>query len=179
MSTALFHYGAPERRAIMLEKLGGNAVLRQAIDKFYDRQTHDARLMAFFSETDLSILKWHQFNLMSIAFTHVPENFDVSSLILKRHQRLFDAGLDEKYFDIVMEHFENTLKELNVDANLIEEAVGVVKPLRSIFELGAKEARQRKQELERERQLVLFAGAAVVLAVVAIGISRIAKHSKM
>jgi truncated hemoglobin YjbI len=62
MSTALLHYGANERKHHMLEKLGGQTVLAEATDRFYDRQVHDEKLLKFFHGTDLSILKWHQFN---------------------------------------------------------------------------------------------------------------------
>ena len=62
MSTALLHYGANERKHQMLQKLGGQNVLAEATDKFYNRQVHDERLLRFFHGTDLTILKWHQFN---------------------------------------------------------------------------------------------------------------------
>jgi hypothetical protein len=87
---------------------------------------------------------------MSIAFTEVPENFDVRHLILNRHESLFDRGLDETYFDVVMEHFTATLKEMNVDPSVISEAVGVISPLRPIFAQGAAEAKERKRQLFRK-----------------------------
>ncbi len=62
MSTALLHYGANERKHQMLQKLGGQKVLAEATDIFYNRQIHDERLLKFFHGTDLTILKWHQFN---------------------------------------------------------------------------------------------------------------------
>jgi truncated hemoglobin YjbI len=142
--TALLHYGANERKHIMLQKLGGKKVLAEATETFYDRQIQDERLLKFFHGTDLSILKWHQFNLMGIAFTAVPESFDVRHLILNRHQRLFDKGLDESYFDVVMEHFKGTLDGMKVDSELIKESLQVIIPLRAIFEQGAREAQERK-----------------------------------
>ena len=75
MSTAMLHYGANERRHVMLQKLGGKEVLQKATDIFYDRQMNDKMLAKFFFGSDLTILKWHQFNLMGIAFTQVPDNF--------------------------------------------------------------------------------------------------------
>ena len=159
MSTFLLHYGANERRAMLLEKLGGRKVLQKATDIFYDRQVKDERLHKFFHGTELEILKWHQFNLMGIAFTHVPDNFDVRHLILVRHKRLFDEGLDETYFDIVMGHFEATLTEMNIDQQLIHDALDVVKPLRSIFAEGAEEARQRRRDEQKKRLFLLVSGA--------------------
>lgn len=62
METALLHSGANERRHMMLEKLGGQEILAEATNKFYEKQVHDERLLKFFHGTDLAILKWHQFN---------------------------------------------------------------------------------------------------------------------
>jgi truncated hemoglobin YjbI len=64
MSTELLHCGANERRHIMLDKLGGKEVLQKATDIFYDRQLADPKLARFFRGSEISILKWHQFNLM-------------------------------------------------------------------------------------------------------------------
>jgi hemoglobin len=142
---AILHYGANERRAIMLEKLGGKKVLREAIDKFYEKQINDPRLMCFFYGVNVEIIKWHQFNLMSIAFTEIPENFDLKELLLIRHQRLFDEGLNETHFDLVAQHFSDTLREMNVDPKLRDEALEVVMPLRDVFAQGVREAQERAE----------------------------------
>mmetsp|Transcript_21109 Transcript_21109/g.51926 ORF Transcript_21109/g.51926 Transcript_21109/m.51926 type:complete len:177 (+) Transcript_21109:81-611(+) len=168
MSSTLLHYGANERKHRMLEKLGGKKVLSEATDTFYNRQINDERLALFFHGTDLAILKWHQFNLMSIAFTEVPENFDVEHLILVRHKHLFDRGLDETYYDCVMEHFSETLKEMEVDPQVIEDACNVVLPLRAIFAQGAKEAEERQGQQTRRglwtEALLVLAGVVAIAA---------------
>ena len=133
MSTYALHHTALERRRIMLEKLGGDTRRREAIDKFYQKQMKDPRILHFFDGTDVEIIKWHQFNLMSIAFTAVPKTFDVTALLLTRHQKLYDQGLNETHFDIVSQHFVDTLEEMNVDSELIQEALAVVSPLRHVF----------------------------------------------
>ena len=92
-----------------------------------------------------------QFNLMSIAFTSVPDNFDVERLILVRHEKLFDEGLDETYFDYTVEMFVQTLKDLNVDDDLVEEAKGVIMPLRTYFVEGAELAAQRRRAEAQQR----------------------------
>ncbi|CAB9530862.1 Group 1 truncated hemoglobin [Seminavis robusta] len=166
MSTYALHHSALERRRVMLQKLGGDAKRREAIDIFYKKQMEDERLLNFFEGTDIEIIKWHQFNLMSIAFTAVPRTFDVSSLLLTRHRSLFDAGLDESHFDIVAKHFTDTLEEMNVDAELIKEALDVVTPLRNIFQEGARQAKKRKETAEfrgRLKKLVFVAIAAALM----------------
>jgi hypothetical protein len=114
-------------------------------------------------------------SVMSIAFTEVPENFDVGHLILNRHQSLFDRGLDETYFDVVMEHFTATLKEMNVDPGVIKEAIDVISPLRPLFAQGAAEARERKKLNFRKDVLTettVLAVVAVLATVVAVSFLR-------
>ena len=104
-------------------------------------------------------------SVMGIAFTAVPENFDVKHLILKRHQKLFDDGLDASYFDVVMGHFTDTLKEMKVDPSVIEAAAEVIMPLRDIFVQGALEARERKQQIERKEMLTKMVATTIVASV--------------
>lgn len=174
---SVLHYGANERRAIMLEKLqkkGGENVLREAIDRFYAKQLADDRLMYFFRGVNVEIIKWHQFNLMSIAFASVPDNFSLHDLLLNRHQRLFERGLNEEYFDIVLQHFEDTLVEMDVEPELIKEALEVVMPLREVFAQGYREAQERKRAADRKRQAVL----AIVVAAAAFGVFKLVKSKK-
>jgi hypothetical protein len=65
-SPEVLQCGLNERRAVMLEKLGGKEVLHQAIDKFYNRQMNDPKLAYFFRNTNIQILKWHEMNFMSV-----------------------------------------------------------------------------------------------------------------
>ena len=160
MSTYALHHSALERRRVMLQKLGGDDKRREAIDRFYKKQMEDERLMHFFDGTDVEIIKWHQFNLMSIAFTAVPKTFDVTHLLLTRHQKLYDNGLNETHFDMVAKHFTDTLEEMNIEPELIEEALDVVMPLKEIFREGARLARERRQQEEfrgRVKKLIMVA----------------------
>ncbi len=167
MSTYALHHSALERRRVMLQKLGGDEKRREAIDRFYKKQMEDERLTHFFDGTDVEIIKWHQFNLMSIAFTAVPKTFDVTTLLLTRHKALYDAGLNESHFDIVTKHFTDTLEEMNVDEEFIQEALDGVMPIKEIFREGARLAKERKETKEFRGRLkkLLLLGAVVVLAV--------------
>lgn len=115
---------------------------------------------------------------MGIAFTSVPENFDVRHLILVRHKKLFDDGLDETYFDVVMDHFTSTLREMKVDQEVIDEASGVVRPLRDIFVEGAQEAKDRKQKQARRDWVTKLVEAAVVATLLLVMLRSGKKSSK-
>jgi hemoglobin len=45
--------------------------------------------------------------------------------------------LNETHFDLVAGHFAGTLRQLGVAPELIDEAIGVIAPLRPVFEEGA------------------------------------------
>lgn len=118
-------------------------------------------------------------SVMSIAFTAVPENFDVRHLILKRHQKLFDEGLDETYFDVVMDHFKSTLTEMKVDPDIIDAAVEVVMHLREYFVQGAFEAKERKlQKTQQELRTKKLVAASVVATLILIAFRLSKKSSK-
>jgi hypothetical protein len=112
-----------------------------------------------------------------IAFTAVPDNFDVEKLILVRHQHLFDQGLDETYFDHTVEIFVETLQELKVDPELIDEAKAVIHPLRNFFEEGAQLARQRKK-VAIQKQTMRQVGLVIVVVVVATFSIQTLRHRK-
>lgn len=169
VNTGVLHSGASDRKALLLKKIGGNDVLHEAVDRFYAKLVDHPDLQPFFRHANVEVLKWHQFNIMSIAFTSVPDSFSVSDLILGRHKNLFDQGLDESHYRIVIGLFEETLKELDVEPAVIEEAKAVVEPLGGIFRQGAEEAAERRRAAGLKRQVM----AAILAGVLAIGIFRL------
>ena len=127
----------PERT--LLDRLGGVPALRAAVGEFYRRLLADPILAPMFEEVRMPLLRTHQIAFMRIAFTKIPENFDVSSLIVQKHLRLFyDKGLNATHFDIVATHFVQTLQQLGISSDLIDEVVSIVGPLRAAFEHGAQ-----------------------------------------
>jgi hypothetical protein len=84
---------------------------------------------------------------MKLAFSQIPEDLDVPAYMLETHSRLFvTMGLNETHFDRVAVHFVGALTHLNVNQALIDEAVAVIGPLRSVFEAGAREQAARVSE---------------------------------
>jgi hemoglobin len=162
----VLHSGNTIGREALLKKIGGKAVLHKAVDNFYERLVTDPKIAIYFEGANLQVLKWHQFNLMSIAFNNVPEDFNVHGLILDRHTQLFANGLDEYTYDLVLEHFQATLLDLNVPVDAVQEAVAVVQPLREAFARGAATARKQKlrESQKQSRQVLLLIAVGVVAA---------------
>lgn len=152
---------ASVKKKVLLERLGGTEALRVAVDEFYSRVIADKALHPFFEGVNVKLLKWHQYNFMSIAFTEVPDDMDVAELIRTKHARLFLDGLDETHFDIVAGHFIATLKHLGVQQAEIDQAVGVIAPLRPVFVEGAIEAKKEKRKKLMTRVAILVALVAV------------------
>jgi len=113
----------------------------------YSRLLSDEVTAPMFAETDMSMLEKHQINFMKIAFGVIPEDLDVPKLMVEKHKRLFvEKQLNESHFDKVAEHFVGACHHLDVAPVLIDEAVAVIGPLRSVFEDAAKEVAAQKTE---------------------------------
>jgi hemoglobin len=127
------------KKQVLLDRIGGDAALELAVDKFYHKNVAHAEVARFFEGVDLRLLRAHQFKFMKLAFTEIPEGVDVVGMLEKSHSRLFDMGLNETHFDVIASNLVETMQELGVAADVIDDAVAVVGPLRSIFENKAKE----------------------------------------
>lgn len=101
---------------------------------------------------------------MSIAFHDIPQGFDLRDLILRRHVRLFEQGLNGQTYDLVLEHFGGTLRDLNVSEDSIQDALAIVQPYRAIFEEGAAIAAQKTQNAQRSNLLWHVVVGGVVVA---------------
>ncbi|GAX15632.1 hypothetical protein FisN_3Hh104 [Fistulifera solaris] len=161
-SAEVLHSSQSSRKDELLAKLGGKQVLNAAVDRFYDRLLQDPELQRFFHGNNISVLKWHQFNFMSIAFTTMPKDLDVEHLVLNKHAKLFEMGLNESHFDLMMKHLRSTFEELDIDKALIQEAVQVLTPMRSLFEQGGKAANLREENWRKGAQ------AAAAVAVISL-----------
>ena len=130
---------APEG-GFLLDRLGGKRVLDSLVDDFLERVGSDEQLVGFFEGANMAALALHQKRFMSIAFTKIPEGMNVATSIKNHHSHLFALGLNENHFDLVAQHWVAALQDGGVDESIINEAVGIVAPLRAVFEEGATEA---------------------------------------
>jgi hemoglobin len=126
-------------KQLLLDRIGGEDALALAVDKFYEKNIAHEEVARFFEGVDMKLLRAHQFKFMKLAFTVIPADMDVGAIIEKSHGRLFDMGLNEKHFDVIASNLVETMQELGVSSNVIDDAVAVVAPLRGIFEEQAKQ----------------------------------------
>jgi hemoglobin len=123
----------------LLTRIGGSPALEAAVEIFYEKLVADEMLAKFFEGVNLDKLKSHQRKFLAIALTEIPKDLDVASMMKDKHKRLFVMGLNETHFDLVAGHLVATLKGLQVPDALVDEVVGVIAPLRPVFENGKKE----------------------------------------
>jgi hemoglobin len=125
----------------LLDKIGGSVALEAAVDIFYEKIVADPYLSRFFDGINLNKLKEHQRGFLTIAFTEIPEGVDMSHIIATKHASLFQDGLNETHFDKVAGHLMETLDDLQVRKDYIDEVIAIIAPLRAVFEEGARAAR--------------------------------------
>jgi hemoglobin len=126
-------------KQLLLDRIGGEDALALAVDKFYEKNIANEEVARFFEGVNMKLLRAHQLKFMKLAFTEIPEGMNVGAIIEKSHGRLFAMGLNEKHFDVIASNLVETMQELGVASNVIDDAVAVVAPLRSIFEEQAKQ----------------------------------------
>ena len=122
----------------LFEKIGGDAALEKAIDEFYKRVVADPLLEPFFKGINMVRLKNHQRRFFKMAFTRIPASIDVSTVLIKKHARMFDQGLNESHFDAAIGHLVDALEYLGIPEEMIADAKDTVGPLRAVFAEGAK-----------------------------------------
>ncbi|MGR8930030.1 MAG: group I truncated hemoglobin [Gammaproteobacteria bacterium] len=113
----------------LYERLGGEAAVNAAVGIFYDKVLDDYRINRFFDKTDMEKQFEHLKAFMTVAFGG-PDNYSGRSL-RDAHARSVSLGLNDEHFDAVMGHLGATMQELNVPAELIQEAAALVESTRA------------------------------------------------
>lgn len=83
----------------------------------------DPELRPFFAGVDMVRQKNKQKAFLTYAFGGAP-NYSGKNM-REAHKRLLEMGMNSTHFDAVIGHLGNTLKELNVPDELIQEAVRI------------------------------------------------------
>jgi hemoglobin len=160
----------------LLSRLGGEDALEAIVDKFVESVAVDDELKPFFERVNKKFLKAHQKSFLTAVFTEIPKDFDVKAYIIERHHKLFNKGVTEKHFDLIVQHLEEALAGCRIDPRLITETKDHLAPFREVFEttkrddildylresVGSQhqskiqEARkQRQKEIEKKSKLSL------------------------
>ncbi len=107
----------------LFERLGGAAAVDAAVDLFYRKVLTDDRVSNFFDDTDMDEQRAKQKSFLTMVFGG-PNDYTGQNM-RDAHKRLVDDGLDDCHFDAVAVHLQNTLEELAVPAELVNQVMAI------------------------------------------------------
>ena len=109
----------------LYERIGGEAAVDAAVDRFYDKVLADERISAFFDSIDMVAQARKQKAFLTVAFGG-PNDYSGKDM-RNSHAHL---GLTNEHFDAVVENLAATLVELGVSATDIQEVAAVAESVR-------------------------------------------------
>jgi len=112
----------------LYERIGGDAAVSATVIKMYDKILDDQELAPFFDHVDVETLRHSQSAFVTYAFGG-PNHYTGKSL-RSAHAGAVSQGLNNHHFDLVATHLKSAMQELNVPADLIDEAMGIVSATR-------------------------------------------------
>lgn len=108
----------------LFDKLGGAAAVDLAVDKFYQRVLQDDRIKHFFADVDMVKQRAHQKAFLTYAFGGT-DKYD-GRYMREAHKELVEKqGLSSEHFDAVAEDLMETLKEMGVPAELLDQVAAI------------------------------------------------------
>lgn len=109
----------------LYDKLGGEAAVDLAVEKFYEKVLADERVQHFFAHVDMHQQKKHQKAFMTYAFGGA-NDWDGRPMRDAHKQLVDEMGLTDGHFDAIAEDLVEALAELEVPQDLIDEVVQIV-----------------------------------------------------
>jgi hemoglobin len=107
----------------LFENIGGQPAVDAAVDLFYRKVLNDDRVSHYFDDADMDDQRAKQKSFLTMVFGG-PNDYTGESL-RDAHKDLVDDGLNDSHFDVVAVHLQNTLDELGVPANLVNQVMAL------------------------------------------------------
>lgn len=104
-------------------RLGGDAAVNAAVDIFYRKVLSDDRISRFFDAVDMDAQRAKQKAFLTMAFGG-PNSYSGKDM-RAAHARLVKDGLSDAHFDAVAGHLNDTLAELGVAREMIDEVLAI------------------------------------------------------
>ncbi|ACK73519.1 globin [Gloeothece citriformis PCC 7424] len=108
----------------LFEQLGGQEAVDLTVDKFYERVLKDERVKHFFDDVDMVKQRQHQKQFLTYAFGG-SSKYSGKAMRQSHKQLVQEKGLSDEHFDAIVEDLVETLKELEVSENLIEQVKSI------------------------------------------------------
>ncbi len=120
---------------ILFDRVGGEAAVDAMVDIFYTKILADDSVRGFFEDVDMDVQLDKQKSFIRFALGAATE-YSGSSLA-EAHAPLVGKGLNDAHFDTVAVHLRETLKEIDVSDDLVEEVMSIVASTREDILTGA------------------------------------------
>ena len=108
----------------LFDRIGGDAAVNLAVDKFYVKVLADDRIKHFFEAVDMDRQRQKQKNFLTYAFGG-PVNYSGKSMRAAHAKLVAEQGLNHDHFVAVAENLQSTLEDLNVPEDLIGEVMAI------------------------------------------------------
>ena len=112
----------------LFEQIGGAGAVDGAVDLFYRHVLSDDRIAHFFDGVDMEHQAQKQKAFLTMAFGG-PHNYTGADM-KRGHAHLVKQGLNDSHFDAVAENLANTLQEMGVAQNLIDQVLVIAESTR-------------------------------------------------
>lgn len=110
-----------ERKDTVYDRLGGKAAVAAAVELFYEKIMADDTICRFFAGIEMKRQKAKQRMFLTMVFGG-PVKYTGRD-IATAHARLKEMGMAKEHFLSVARHLEETLDELNVPEDLMQEVM--------------------------------------------------------
>lgn len=119
----------PTPEKSLYEQLGGKPAVEAAVDLFYQKVLSDTRINYFFESVDMTKQRGKQKAFLTMVFGG-PSNY--TGLDMRHgHAHLVAKGLNDTHFNAVVENLGQTLKELGVKDELIQQVAALAETVRN------------------------------------------------
>lgn len=105
----------------LFERIGGMTAVNSSVDLFYEKVLADEKLNTFFENVDMENQAGKMKAFLAYAFG-APMAAYTGKIMRYAHSKM---SINEDHFAAVEHHLINTLKELNIEENLIKEVVAI------------------------------------------------------
>lgn len=114
--------------ASLFEQLGGESAVGTAVDIFYRKVMADARINYFFFGVNITEQAAKQKAFLGMAFGG-PHEYTGRDM-RRSHAKLVGMGLNDRHFDIVLDHLRDTLRDLESPEPLIQQVIAICESTR-------------------------------------------------
>ena len=108
----------------LYDRIGGEAAVNAAVDKFYEKVLADQRIARFFVSVDMDRQRQKQKMFLTYAFGG-PVNYTGKSMRAAHAKLVSEQGLDHSHFVAVAENLQATLEDLGVPEAMIGEVMAI------------------------------------------------------